>query len=278
VSPVHSLKTCLAVTVTALLGLAACDDDDDDAATDPAPADAEPADDSGSDDVAAYCEASLAFETVPDPEIDFETASEEEVVTGLKAYAVDVLQPAMADIVATAPDELADEADRFSAIVDDIAATGDGSLFESPEAAEISATAHAYDMVNCGWESVDVTATNYAFAGIPAELPAGVTSFNLGNEGEDLHELVLVRKNDGVTQSAEELLALPEEEAMSLTTMVGTNAFAAPGEEDYTIADLEPGDYVALCFVPVGATSTDGPPPDGPPHAMEGMYAEFTVS
>jgi len=279
VSAVRSItsKTCLAVTVAAILGLAACGDDDDDAATDPAPVDAEPADDSEGD-VDAYCDASLAFEKIPDPEIDFETASEEEVATGLKAYATDTLTPAVADIVATAPDELSDEADRFSAIVDEIAATGDGSLFDSPEAAEDSATAHAFDLESCGWESVDVTATNYAFDGIPAELPAGVTSFDLGNEGEDLHELLLVRKNDGVTQSAEELLALPEEEAMSLTTMVGTTAFAAPGEEDYTVADLEPGDYVALCFVPVGATSLDGPPPEGPPHAMEGMYTEFTVT
>lgn len=267
----HPYKTCLAVTVAAILGLAACGDDDDDAATDPTPVD-----DSGSDD--AYCEASLAFETIPDPEIDFETASEEEVTTGLKAYAADALQPAVADIVATAPDELADEADRFSTIVDEIAATGDGSLFESPEAAEDSATAHAFDLENCGWEAVDVTATNYAFAGLPDELPSGPTSFDLSNEGEDVHELLLLRKNDGVTQSAEELLALPEEEAMSLATPIGSPAFALPGEEGYVVADFEAGDYVAVCFIPVGMTNVDGPPPEGPPHAMEGMYAEFTVS
>lgn len=49
-------------------------------------------------------------------------------------------------------------------------------------------------------------------------------------------------------------------------------------EDDYVVADLKPGDYVALCFIPMGMTNTDGPPPDGPPHAMQGMVAESTVT
>jgi hypothetical protein len=28
----------------------------------------------------------------------------------------------------------------------------------------------------------------------------------------------------------------------------------------------------------MGMTGTDGPPPEGPPHAMQGMVAEFTVT
>jgi uncharacterized cupredoxin-like copper-binding protein len=164
------------------------------------------------------------------------------------------------------------------ALVEELAATGDGSLLESGEATQITATAHAFDLANCGWESIAVTATNYAFDGLPAEVEAGVTSFELTNDGQDVHELLLVRKNDGVTQSAEELLALPEDEAMSLTTMVGSPAFAPPGEEGHMVVDLEPGAYVAACFIPMGMTSTDGPPPEGPPHAMQGMVTEFTVS
>jgi hypothetical protein len=271
-------RTLLAVAAVAVLGFAACGDDDDDDAGATTDDSASPAAASGDDtDVEAYCAASLAFEALPEPEIDFETATEEEMATGLKAYAADVLQPAIADIVATAPEELADEADQFSDIVDEMAATGDGSLIESPEAEAIGATAHAYDLANCGWASVDVTATDYAFAGIPAEVDAGVTNFGLTNEGAEVHMLFLARKNDGVTQSAEELLALPEEEAMALTTMVG-EAFAPPGADSYLVADLEPGDYVALCMIPVGMTSTDGPPPEGPPHAMQGMVTEFSVT
>jgi hypothetical protein len=269
-------RTLLAVAAVAVLGLTACgDDDDDDAAAGADEPPAAPASDTGTD---AYCAASLAFESAPQPEIDFESATEEEIAAGMKAYASDVLQPAMADIVATAPDELADEAEQFTALVDEFAATGDPSAFETPEVAAITATAHAYDLTNCGWESVDVAATDYAFAGLPAELDAGVVSLEMRNHGEELHELLLLRKNDGVTETAEEILALTEEEGQVLTTTVGTSAFAAPGAEDFLVAELEPGNYVAVCFVPVGATSTDGPPPDGPPHAMEGMYTEFTVT
>jgi hypothetical protein len=54
---------------------------------------------------------------------------------------------------------------------------------------------------------------------------------------------------------------------------VGDPAFAPPGEEDFLVADLEPGDYIVLCTVPVGPTSTDGPP-----HAMQGMVAELTIA
>ena len=50
-----------------------------------------------------------------------------------------------------------------------------------------------------------------------------------------------------------------------------------PGEDGYAVVELEPGDYIALCFIPTGMTSDEGPPPEGPPHAMQGMVAEFTV-
>lgn len=43
----------------------------------------------------------------------------------------------------------------------------------------------------------------------------------------------------------------------------------------------EPGRYVAVCFIPVG-TTPETPPEDfenlGPPHALQGMVAEFEVS
>lgn len=52
-----------------------------------------------------------------------------------------------------------------------------------------------------------------------------------------------------------------------------------PGEDGYAVVELEPGDYIAACFIPTGTTSEDGPPAGepGPPHALHGMVAEFTV-
>jgi hypothetical protein len=88
----------------------------------------------------------------------------------------------------------------------------------------------------------------------------------------------IVRKNDGVTESFEELLALPEEEAFTKVTSVGTG-FAPPGESGYVLVDLAPGEYLALCPLPVGWVDMSGPPPeDAPPHFTEGMSNEFTVS
>ena len=57
-------------------------------------------------------------------------------------------------------------------------------VFETPAVNAAEATTHAYDEENCGWGPVDVTATEYAFAGLPATLEAGRTSINLTNNGK----------------------------------------------------------------------------------------------
>lgn len=93
-----------------------------------------------------------------------------------------------------------------------------------------------------------------------------------------MHELQLFRRNEGVTAPADELLALPEEEAMSMLTRIGSGAFAAPGEDGYMVVDLDAGDYVAVCLVPTGTTG-DGPPPaEAAPHAAHGMVVDLTVT
>ena len=93
----------------------------------------------------------------------------------------------------------------------------------------------------------------YSFGGIPEEVPAGPTIVTLENIGEEVHEFIIIRINDDVTMSVEELLALPEEEAYTMITEVG-GTFALPGGTGYTVLDLSPGRYVALCFVPQGTT------------------------
>jgi hypothetical protein len=282
-----TLKTCAAVVTAALLGLAACGDDDEpDArpdADDGTEAEAEPAGSSGDSDSGdgsdtdAYCAATLALETAPPPDVDFATATPEQLTAAMKAYASDVMRPLADEVIATAPAELDDEIQVLDAALDEMAATGEDA-FETPEVSAAADAAHAYDLATCGWETVDVTATDYAFDGVPEELPAGPTSFELTNDAEEVHELLLLRKEDGVTQSVEELLAMPEEEAMALATVVGVPALATPGSSAYTVADLAPGDYIAICFIPTGMTATDGPPPEGPPHAVHGMHAELSVS
>src|SRR5690606_15005417 len=123
---------------------------------------------------------------------------------------------------------------------------------------------------------VDVTASEYQFDGFPASLASGPTSFEFANGGNELHHLVMVRINDGVAMSIDEILELDQEEALEYVSMVGDEPLAFPGESSYTVADLEPGKYVAVCFIPVGETG-EGPPTECPPHFTQGMMAEFEV-
>ena len=64
----------------------------------------------------------------------------------------------------------------------------------------------------------------------------------------------------------------------------GFGAFAFPGSSDSRIIELEAGEYLAVCFIPVGLTpevaeaaESGGEEPQGPPHFTQGMRAEFTV-
>jgi hypothetical protein len=157
---------------------------------------------------------------------------------------------------------------------------------------------------NCGFNVVDALATEYEFGGIPAELPAGPTVIRLTNDGEEVHELLLVSRLEGTTEPAAELFTLPEEEQFSKIAFVG-GTLAFPGESGAIVADLMPGEYIAVCFLPVGATpemveqmmasGEGGPEGSGPAgtemamegtapmgtepaqHYQEGMIVEFTV-
>ena len=87
------------------------------------------------------------------------------------------------------------------------ACTGTGSPSADPSAAAPSGEATtAPSGAPSGAATVEVVATDYAFSDVGDELTGPVT-FTMRNDGAELHELVIVRKNDGVTTSFEELLA-----------------------------------------------------------------------
>ena len=139
---------------------------------------------------------------------------------------------------------------------------------------------------------LEVEAVDYAFEGLPDSVPAG-TKLSLTNTSEvEAHELVAFRIPDGETRSVEELLALPEEELMSMMSGPPATVLMAPpqGEQIAAVGDgtlTEPGRYALLCFIPTGAdpaalmedSGPDGPPPadSGPPHIAHGMHAELIV-
>ena len=232
-----------------------------DAPTSDAPTTEAPTTDpAGEGDAATFCAAEMEIEAAVQTEGDPMPAVE----AALAAAPADV-KPALQGVV-----------DAFS--------TGDT---ESPAFTEPYAEMMEWMKANCGYTSLEVTTTEYAFAGIPDEVPAGPAIITMTNLGEEFHEVLLMRKNDGVTESFEELLALPEDEAMTKVTMAGA-AFGPPGEESHGVANLEPGEYLAICFLPEGATpelmeQMEGPesslPPEaGPPHFTHGMLFEFTVA
>jgi len=150
-------------------------------------------------------------------------------------------------------------------------------------AASPSAAESASPSASAATDAVEIVAEDYSYGNVPASTPAG-TAFTMRNAGAEAHELVLVRRNAGVTESFEELLQLPEEEVFNLITVTG-QVMANPGEtaQGEVVAD-QPGDYMMICFFPVGMTEipegTPGPDaslPIGPPHFTQGMLAEFTV-
>jgi hypothetical protein len=137
-----------------------------------------------------------------------------------------------------------------------------------------------------GEADVMVTAVDFAYEGIPADVPSG-TTMALTNAGQELHELVVVRKLPTTTQTFEELLAMNPDEALALVEDVGF-AIAEPGQTATDVVTIgEPGEYLAVCFIPAGTTSMPSIDPNsseppamgtGAPHFTLGMVQEFTVT
>ena len=176
--------------------------------------------------------------------------------------------------IAAAPDDLVDT-------VTDLKSEAQPQ-FEDPESdasdktLQLYADAIAWAGENCNVETLDVTATEYKYDGIPDELTTGYHVVNFSNEGQEQHEMFAFKINDGVTESLDELFALPEDEVFGKITPVNAT-FAFPGKSDSGSWNLtSPGSYAVVCFVGTGSVGeTEG---DGPPHFTQGMVHEFTVT
>lgn len=225
-------------------------------------------DDAGSGETSAFCDAfgdvETAFSGFP-----WDAPDEWE------SYIDEAIAPPLDEFESNAPDELSGEVDTIVTSVRTFAETGDFSPIESDEmhTAELVVNDHLF--AECPGERLEVTAVDFAFEDLPDEVPAGPTVIRLHNEGQEEHEMLLARRLPGTTEPVEELLALPEEELVAKLELIG-GVGAAPAEADVTVTDLAAGDYVVVCFIPTGTTG--GVAGDGPPHAFEGMVAEFEVT
>ena len=112
-----------------------------------------------------------------------------------------------------------------------------------------------------GGELVD-----YDFVLSETSAPAGDIAFNVTNNGEYPHEMVVLQLPEGVTVEA-----LLEDESLFAQVQFFGFTFAEPGQTalPLVLIDLPPGTYTLVCFVDV---------PEGVPHLMRGMVAEFEVA
>jgi plastocyanin len=149
--------------------------------------------------------------------------------------------------------------------------------------------AHGHDTT-----TVKIGAQDYAFTDAPKTIPTGTPISFTNTSTKEVHELIAVKLATDDVRTAKQLVSLPQAElgaligpkpAAVLVAPPGAAGFPAVGDG----ALHEPGRYLLICMIPIGADPAkyleeakkgDGPPqvPGGPPHVTVGMYAEVTVS
>ena len=115
---------------------------------------------------------------------------------------------------------------------------------------------------------VAVHAKDFAFTA-PAQIPAGVTTFQFMNDGPGLHHMQLVRIDSGKTfTDLEAALKKPGPPPRWAVFVGGPNA-PAPGAQSNATLDLTAGHYAVICMVDV---------PGGVPHFTKGMLQPLDVT
>ena len=114
---------------------------------------------------------------------------------------------------------------------------------------------------------VTVHAKDFAFDA-PKQIPAGMTTFDVVNDGPGLHHVTIVKLADGKSMADLETALKTPGPLPSWATMVGGPNAPAPGHDANATLEMTPGNYALLCFVDV---------PGGVPHFAKGMASPLTV-
>ena len=243
------------------------------AAAEAAPTSSASAGESDEDETSSPSSASES----PEPDGEEEEGEEQPLDPAVLARGKAAMDPILADITRNSPASLTGAVDDLVSGIRKFLDEGTFAAFESDSFRAAGTQINDFMLANCGYTKVVATATDYEYNGLPITTPAGPTSLTLKNEGEEFHIFVVFRINDDVTTSAEDLLKLGEEEATSKIVFV-TEAGAAAGTSDTTFSDLKPGRYGVACFISKDTNGDGSVEGDGPPHFMEGMVEEFTVT
>ncbi len=116
--------------------------------------------------------------------------------------------------------------------------------------------------------TVTFKGADFSFEG-PEQIPAGLTTINFQNIGQEWHHIQFARLNDGVTfQQLGEAVQKDENAAMGMLNFVGGVGALDPNGSGSVTVNLPEGQYALLCFIPSA---------DGVPHLAKGMVRPLTV-
>jgi hypothetical protein len=132
-----------------------------------------------------------------------------------------------------------------------------------------------------------ISMMDFHFTGLPATVTPGQHVWEMVNQGQQLHEIVVLQLAPGVTYEQVEAIFMAPPAATPMAGMDASTpmaeqagpppftsvtgiAPASPGTEGWLVVDLAAGEYAAICFVPDAET--------GAPHFALGMIAPFTVA
>jgi hypothetical protein len=180
----------------------------------------------------------------------------------------------LAQVVQNAPAQLKADVTAAGNAVKQLRATGSPEQLGSPAVQRAGSNIDGYYFKSCPGQKAAITGVDYAFGGAKPTYAPGAIRFQFVNKGKEDHEMVIVKKKPGTTESFDQLLKLPESQTRSKVQFLGS-AEGGPGTTNYLAASLTKGDYLMLCSITKGTTS--GKEGKGPPHFVLGMKSEFSV-
>jgi uncharacterized cupredoxin-like copper-binding protein len=115
-----------------------------------------------------------------------------------------------------------------------------------------------------------IQAMDYSFAA-PQQVPMGLVSFMIQNNGKEQHHGQIFRLKDGKTfADLTAVMAQGESAVAAVADAAGGPGIVEPGTTGLpTTMTLQPGQHALLCFIPS---------PDGTPHLAKGMVQGFNVA
>lgn len=118
--------------------------------------------------------------------------------------------------------------------------------------------------------TVNVTGTDYAYALDTETVAAGLVTVNLANEGEEAHQITLMRLENGQTTTdvVEGLQGPDGDHFVADDAYAGGPTNTLPGDQGSVTVALTEGAYTMVCFIAS---------PDGESHFVKGMAGALEV-